>query len=147
MIGLGDRKLSVSKISRLERMALELIKSRGSEGILQSELWKTLNLDSREGSRLVLRLAKKGLITRKPVMVNGRKTYRLLFNERSTVRPRIQLSLDSILDIPCATCPYMDQCDIGNYYDPRTCPWLERWLVRTSAIYREQRLRLSEVKA
>jgi hypothetical protein len=61
-------------------------------------------------------------------MVNGRKTYRLFYRERREVVPKVTISAKSIIDIPCASCPYIDVCDIGNFYDPRQCPLLEAWI-------------------
>ena len=115
-------------IGELENKALEIVKKSGKKGVLQSELWKMLGLDSREGSRLVLRLVKKGLLSRTQVMVNGRKTYRLFYREKKEVVPKVVISARSIIDIPCASCPYIDVCEIGGFYDPRQCPLLEAWI-------------------
>jgi len=114
----------------LERLALEMIRSSGDDGILQSDLWRRLGLDSREGSRLVLRLAKKGLIKREQVVVNGRRTYKIRYTTPPTLELRVLVSLDDVISIPCFTCPYLGQCGPGNFNDPRTCPLLERWLQR-----------------
>jgi DNA-binding Lrp family transcriptional regulator len=115
-------------ISEIEQKALEIVKKSGKNGVLQSELWKMLGLDSREGSRLVLRLVKKGLVSRTQVTVNGRKTYRLFYKEKKELIPKVIISVKNIIDIPCASCPYIDVCDIGNFYDPRQCPLLEAWI-------------------
>jgi len=118
----------VKQIGELEKVALELIRERNGS-ILQSDLWKELGLDSREGSRLVIRLVKKGLVRRETVSINGRKTYRLFVVEQRTPSiARIVVNLNNILDIPCTTCPFIDQCGPGNFYDPRTCTWLDAWL-------------------
>ena len=115
----------VKGIDSLENKALDMIKN--NKGILQSDLWKMLGLDSREGSRIVLRLSKKGLIKRKPVIVNGRKTYKLYLVELSETAS-ITVDLSSVLDIPCTVCPYITQCGPGNYYDPASCPLMTDWL-------------------
>ncbi len=115
------------QMSNLEKEALNLIKN-SDNGILQSELVKELGLDSREGSRLVLRLTKKGLIRREQVSVNGRRTYRLLPVESRPEKASIKIDITTILDIPCTTCPYIDQCGPGNFYDPATCHLMDRWL-------------------
>jgi len=119
-----------ASMEELEKAALDLIKNSGSNGILQSELWRRLGLDSREGSRLVLRLAKKGLIRREQVVVNGRRTYRLRYTRPPSMELRILVDLSDVMDIPCFTCPYLDQCGPGNFNDPRTCPILHSWLER-----------------
>ena len=115
-------------LGELEKKAYELIKSQGEQGLLQSELWKKMNIDSREGSRITLQLLKKGLIVREPVVHNGRRTYKLYAVKRYDIV--IKINLDSVKDIPCFTCRYFNRCGIGNYYDPRTCPILTEWLIR-----------------
>ncbi len=114
-----------------EKEAIELIKA--NNGILQSELWKQLGLDSREGSRIVLRLAKKGLIKRKQVIINGRRTYRLYLAENEASEATILVNLASILDIPCTVCPYLSQCQVGGFYSPTTCPLIDEWVSKKAS--------------
>ncbi len=114
-------------ISELEKKALKLIEE-SSDGILQSDLWKMMNLDSREGSRLVLRLVKKGLVKREQVIVNGRRTYRLTLAKTTSEPVSVKIDISSILDIPCTTCPFINDCGPRNFHDPRLCPLLDRWL-------------------
>ncbi len=111
----------------MERKAYELIKSRGEKGLLQSELWKLMNIDSREGSRITLQLLKRGLITREPVIHNGRRTYKLYAVKKYDIT--IKVNLDTIRDIPCFTCKFFNRCGRGNFYDPRTCRLLTDWLL------------------
>lgn len=116
------------QVGDLEKAALDLIKQRNGS-ILQSDLWKELGLDSREGSRLVIRLVKKGLVRRETVSINGRKTYRLFVVEQTArTAPSVVVDLKTVMDIPCTTCPYISQCGPGNFYDPATCAWLDSWL-------------------
>lgn len=117
-------------MEELEKTALEMIKNSGSTGILQSDLWRRLGLDSREGSRLVLRLAKKGLIRREQVVVNGRRTYRLRYTRPPSLELKLKVDIEDVLGIPCFTCPFLGQCGPGNFNDPRTCPILQAWLER-----------------
>ncbi len=118
--------------AELEKKALELIKSKGS--ILQSDLWKILNLDSRDGSRLVLKLVKKGMVERELVQVNGRKTYKLTIKERRIIQRMkgLHISLESTLDVPCTTCKFLQQCGPGNFYSPATCTWMDDWLEKNA---------------
>jgi len=67
----------VSKNNDLERKALKLVVDAGEEGILQSDLWKSLDVTSREGSRISLKFAEKEVIERRKVLHNGRWTYKL----------------------------------------------------------------------
>lgn len=121
----GSRRTNLEEI---EARALELIKERGDEGIYQHELWKLLGLDSREGSRLALRLLKKGLIVREPTVHNGRRTYKLFLAKQVKKRPKISVKIGSALEIPCFTCKNIDKCHNGGFYDPSTCPILAAWL-------------------
>ncbi len=113
----------------LEKKALELLR-QSKDGMLQSDLWKSLRISSREGSRLVLRLMRKGLLRREEVSVGGRRTYRLYSVETGVAKFSVQVGVGSILDIPCATCPHLLECGAGGFYDPSTCTLLELWLRR-----------------
>lgn len=126
-----------SRLTALEEKALEIIRSRGDEGIYQYELWKLLGLDSREGSRLALRLLKKGLIVRKPAVHNGRRTYKLYIAK--PVREEIKVSIDfgSFLEVPCFTCPHLERCYRGGFHDPTKCPLLQSWVERLVEQYRK----------
>ena len=65
-----------SELSENDEKALEKIVERGS--MLQSELWKTLDVSSRTGSRIAKRLADQNLIERNEVVAKGRSTYKLV---------------------------------------------------------------------
>ncbi len=125
-------------LSELEQKALEIIKSRGEEGIYQHELWKLLGIDSREGSRLALRLYKRGLIRREPAVHKGHRTYKLYIAKPGTVTVKpveLDVSLNVALEVPCFTCPYLHECYIDGFHDPRKCPRLTAWL-RSKAMER-----------
>ena len=64
---------------------LKLIQSK-PEGILQSELWKELGVDSRKCSRIVKKLEESGLIDRVDFKKDGIKTY-LLRAKQQPVNP------------------------------------------------------------
>jgi len=119
---------SGSKLSELESKALEVIKSRGEQGIYQHELWKLLGIDSREGSRLAIRLLKKGLIVREPVVHEGRRTYKLMLAKPTTTTLKVEVNLDFVITIPCFTCSNLERCHPGGFYDPVNCPKLNHWL-------------------
>ncbi len=123
---------SGSRLSELEARALEIIRDRGDEGIYQHELWKLLGIDSREGSRLALRLLKKGFIVREPVVHNGHRTYRLMLakpmQRGAAAAPEIVVSLNMALEVPCFTCPHLERCHEGGYFSPSVCPVLSKWL-------------------
>ena len=79
---------------------LRLIQSR-PEGILQSELWKELGVDSRKCSRIVKKLEESGLIERVEFKKEGIKTY-LLRARQQPVNPCNLLAGDEL--IPCIGC-------------------------------------------
>ena len=66
-------------LSSAEQQAYELIVY--SEEVYQSELWKALDVSSRQGSRLVQSLSDTDLIERERTVHDGRVTYRLMPSE------------------------------------------------------------------
>jgi len=83
-----------------EEEAFKLIQSR-PEGVLQSELWKELGLDSRKCSRIVKKLEEDGRIDRVEYRKDGIKTY-LLRAKPKPVNPCDLLAGDEL--IPCIGC-------------------------------------------
>ncbi|MFA6332537.1 MAG: winged helix-turn-helix transcriptional regulator [Methanoregula sp.] len=79
---------------------LKLIQSK-PEGVLQSELWKELGVDSRKCSRIVKKLEDGGLIERVEFKKDGIKTY-LLRAKQMPVNPNHLLAGDEL--IPCIAC-------------------------------------------
>ena len=80
--------------------ALKLIQSK-PEGILQSELWKELGVDSRKCSRIVKKLEDENLIDRTEFKKDGIKTY-LIHAKKMPVNPSNLLAGDEL--IPCICC-------------------------------------------
>lgn len=112
----------MSKHDDFEHRALQTIMNHGSEGILQCNLWQELDGSSREGSRISIKLEKKGLIERRRELSEGRWTYRL-FSKR---RP---IAIDTILDIPCVVCTDILKCSAGNTVSTNACEKLSVWLM------------------
>ncbi|RLE48784.1 MAG: hypothetical protein DRJ31_06510, partial [Candidatus Methanomethylicota archaeon] len=108
----------------LEKQALSLVEQSGERGLLQCDLWKLLKTDSREGSRIVSKLEKKGLIKREPVLHNGRKTFRIVLVKK----PELKISISSIRGIPCFSCLNIHRCGIGQPISPVTCKELNEYL-------------------
>jgi DNA-binding MarR family transcriptional regulator len=104
-----------------EQDVLAIINNLQNEGILQSELWKKVKADSREGSRTILRLEKKGLIERRKELHDGRWTYRVLTTHKFS-------KIDSIMDIPCAFCDIEGRCGQSAIQHPSKCDRLTKWL-------------------
>jgi DNA-binding MarR family transcriptional regulator len=87
------------------------------EGVLQSELWKLLDIDSRKCSRVVKRLIDSELIERVEFRKEGMKTF-LLKAKRRAVDPSLLLAGDDL--IPCIACD--EDCEIEE------CPYLTDWM-------------------
>lgn len=105
-----------------EQDVLRIVMDRGNEGILQSELWREMKADSREGSRAILRLERKGLIQRKRELHAGRWTYRVFAKRKYS-------TIDSITDIPCAFCDLDDRCAPAAVANPARCEKLNGWVL------------------
>jgi len=110
----------------LEQQALQIIVSHGKEGIRQRDLWRALGASSREGSRLALRLERKGLIYREQELYEGRWTYRLIAKHQPP-------TFDSLVGVPCIACPDSDKCYPGGMISPERCERLEKWLLQNAA--------------
>jgi len=108
--------------NEFEQHALKIILSKGDEGLLQSELWRELNTNSRIGSRLAIKIEEKGLIQRKRELHNGRWTYRIFAKIR-------RVTVDSIVDVPCTSCPEISKCGFGGEINPESCQKLSLWLL------------------
>ncbi|MGW8289000.1 MAG: helix-turn-helix transcriptional regulator [Candidatus Bathyarchaeia archaeon] len=108
--------------NELEHKALDVISNNGTDGVLQSELWRELDATSREGSRIALKLETKGLILREKELFEGRWTYRL-FPKRKPA------SLNSIIDSPCLMCPNDPRCGAWSPISPNECPRLTMWIL------------------
>ncbi len=108
--------------NELEYKALNVISNNGTDGVLQSELWRELDATSREGSRIALKLETKGLILREKELYEGRWTYRL-FPKRKPA------SLNSIINSPCLMCPNDSRCGAWSPISPNHCPRLTSWIL------------------
>jgi len=99
--------------------ALEYIKSH-EEGVLQSELWKALCIDSRKCSRLVARLLKENLVRRERESVDGVRTYRLFYDVTPKTN-RFEPLISGEIFEPCAGCIF--ECV------PEQCMKLSEWIL------------------
>ncbi|MEM4311513.1 MAG: transcriptional regulator [Nitrososphaerales archaeon] len=103
------------KILDLTSEMYKAILERGETGILQSELWKKVGLTSRDGSRIAIRLEKRGMIKREKILDHGRWTYRL-------IPLRYPVQFGPIEKLPCLNCPYDVQCTSDGTINPMNCP-------------------------
>jgi Lrp/AsnC family transcriptional regulator, leucine-responsive regulatory protein len=97
------------------------------EGVLQSELWKILDVDSRKCSRIVKKLIDSGLIERAEFKKEGIKTYIL----RATRRPLdpCQILAGEEL-VPCIGCD--EECIVSE------CHRLMDWMYQLAIIEVEE---------
>lgn len=118
----------------LEDKILDVVKRGGEEGVIQSDLWTLLGIDSREGSRAVMKLVKSGLIRRVPANVKGRKTYKLIYIYKRLEDVKLLIKLNPVMGVPCFLCKDLDKCGLGSYFNPLICGKLTKFLqVRASA--------------
>jgi DNA-binding Lrp family transcriptional regulator len=110
-----------SKKRETERKALNLIYDAGEEGLFQTEIWKLLDLSSREASRIVKKFEEKGNVYRERVLNKGRWTYKIFLS-------REFVTLESIEDCPCLVCPDINKCFRGGQKDPAICLDLTAWI-------------------
>ena len=120
-------------IDDLTGKTFRIITHNGKDGILQSSLWKKLEVTSRDGSRLALRLEKQSLIKREKILEKGRWTYKL-------VPIKLPVDTESIDKVPCLMCPVEHMCSEDGSYSPNNCNLIQDWLL--SAIDSLPRTRL-----
>lgn len=105
-----------------EQDVLRIVMDKGNEGILQSELWREMKADSREGSRAILRLERKRLIERKKELHAGRWTYRVFTKRKYS-------SIDSIMDVPCSFCDIQARCAPAATVNAANCVRISQWIL------------------
>ena len=115
-------KMDMDKITN---KVCEIVADYEDKGMLQSDLWKKLKLSNRDGSRLALRLERRGLISREKILQKDRWTYKLIIEQTP-------ISLQSLQDSPCLTCPVEQKCDTANTFpepSPLHCQLIEDWVI------------------
>jgi hypothetical protein len=113
------------EIEDLAGKSLKIITNNGRDGIIQSKLWKELDLNSREGSRVAITLEKRSLIKRVKFFENGHWSYRLLPS-------KLPVSMDCIESAPCLSCPVEHMCSVDSLYSPHSCRLVEDWITVSS---------------
>jgi len=121
------RNFQIEKMDmdRITNKVCEIVAQYEDKGMLQTDLWKKLKLSSRDGSRLALRLERRGLISREKILQKDRWTYKLIIEQTP-------ISLESLQNSPCLTCPVEQKCDIENVHpepSPLHCQLIEEWVV------------------
>jgi len=90
------------------------------DGILQSSVRKTLEIDSKKCSRTIAKLMKNHLIRREPELANGRNTFRLYCMEFTGPSDKHKYFLAGGMFSPCTG------CSIECY--PENCRLLDEWV-------------------
>ncbi|RJS70722.1 Lrp/AsnC family transcriptional regulator [ANME-2 cluster archaeon] len=103
-------------MDEIEERALKLIR-RSSDGILQNQLWKELEIDSRRCTRIIRRLLDAAMVERESVVVDGIRTYRIRFTGGTR---KFELLIAGNLFDPCVGC--IDECK------PHRCAQLNKWI-------------------
>jgi hypothetical protein len=115
-------KLNGADIEDMTGKSFRIITDNGKDGILQSKLWKELDLSSRDGSRVAIRLEKRSLIKRQKILQNGRWTYKLF-------AIKLPAGTQCIDQVPCLTCPVEHMCSVDAPYSPNNCNLIEDWIL------------------
>ena len=115
-------KLNDADIEDVTGKTFRIIIDKGKDGILQSKLWKELELNSRDGSRVAIRLEKRSLIKRQKILQNGRWTYKLF-------AIKLPAGTQCIDQVPCLTCPVEHMCSVDAPYSPNNCNLIEDWIL------------------
>jgi hypothetical protein len=115
-------QLEKTDMDKMCNRVCENIAGYESDGILQSQLWKKFKLSSRDGSRLALKLERMGMITREKILEKERWTYKLIIK-------KTPISTKSIEGAPCLTCPVEAKCSLDGEVSPKTCQWIEDWVM------------------
>lgn len=119
-----ELRLSEGGGEQLEKRVLDIVSAAGEAGVLQRDIWRILNIDSRRGSKVVKRLERMGLISREVVVYKGRKAYLIKATSKLRQIPKLPPELD---EVPCFYCPLLPLCS-GDLARILMCEKMNRWL-------------------
>ncbi len=108
---------SIDEQKAQDEMVLSYLKEY-SDGILQSDLWKGIGIDSRTCSRIVMRLEAAGRITREET--HGQVHSYLIRGVKTKKQIDTSLLLAGTVIVPCVACD--EECDVPS------CKLLEDWI-------------------
>lgn len=115
----------------LTSQVYKMVVEKGGDRVLQSEIWKELKLTSRDGSRLAIRLERRGLLGRVKTLEGGRWTYKL-------TPLRLPTDMASIEKAPCITSPHESGCYVDGEINPLVCPSIGPWVIQEYRAARSQ---------
>lgn len=122
---------------------LEYMVTNKEGELIQSEIPKHTGLDSRVVSKHLMKLERMGLIKREELTYKGRRTFRIIPNiekiseiikNRTPSSPRGLY--EEVKDLPCITCPNINRCFVGGFYNPEFCLSLTEYLAKKSELKR-----------
>ncbi|MCI2414908.1 MAG: winged helix-turn-helix transcriptional regulator [Candidatus Aramenus sp.] len=117
-----------SKTSTYEDMVRQKIAERGSQGISQQELAKSVGLSTRELSVIIKKLIEKKQVIKKSVKENGKSIVKL-FAVQVFEEPKLLVELNNVVDIPCFSCKFLYKCNEGTHVNPNSCSKLSQWIL------------------
>lgn len=110
--------MTAPQLSEQETVVLTHIRVKPN-GVLQSELWKDLGIDSRSCSRVLKKLEGGGYIERSECRRDGARTYLVkIIGRDEAIDPMLLMASETI--VPCVACD--EECNVQH------CKMLEDWV-------------------
>ncbi len=115
------RKIKDENIIR-EKILQAIEKS--NNGINQKYLWKVLKIDSKIGTRVLVKLINEGKVSKSVSYVNGKKVYIISQPKHKLVI----LPIEQLEGLVCFPCSDIYKCSDEGELTPVNCPMLNSWL-------------------
>jgi len=144
---------SEEQLSEIEIKILTLLYKSGGQYI-QRNLWKAIGVDGKSGLPHLLRLEKRGYVTRERIGESKRAQYIVkltpegkkaieAYLQKIGAVPKPEVTTPDytlketelspveklIATLPCFTCPYLSLCSRVKHLDPARCEFLSRWII------------------
>lgn len=100
----------------VEDRILSTLQSSDNLTMSQSGLAKALEMTSRDISRIIVKLEKRGVVKRLHVKDGGRSAYNVKLLKKT---PKIDFS--DVVWCACFTCPDLEKCGKGQPVSPEVC--------------------------
>ncbi len=103
-------------VEELEEKLIKALQNSADRSLLQSDLWKSLSSNSREVSRALARMEKKGIVKRELFTGDSHKTYRV-----TLIKKEQKVQISDIVWCSCFTCHDLSRCGMGQPISPENC--------------------------
>ncbi|MBC7120864.1 MAG: hypothetical protein H5T33_04690 [Candidatus Methanosuratus sp.] len=103
-------------MEELEERLIKALQNSAGQSLLQSDLWKSTSSSSREVSRALARMEKKGIVKREPFTGERRKTYRV-----TLIKKEHKVQISDVVWCACFTCHDLSRCGPGQPISPVNC--------------------------